>query len=126
MPFGAAPSGRYMPTPGGRITPTPDNCFEEHVVESFLHTPATLNHWQLLQTALAWRLAGQEELPPRPFIFQPDPVPGGRGIEVSLDALAEPARTCFERWLARHEHRAELSRGLAGEKLYIDFLHALA
>jgi hypothetical protein len=24
MPFGATPSGRYMPTPGGRITPTPD------------------------------------------------------------------------------------------------------
>lgn len=25
MPCGTAPSGRYMPTPGGRITPTPDS-----------------------------------------------------------------------------------------------------
>lgn len=27
MPFGATPSGRYMPTPGGRITPTRDRIF---------------------------------------------------------------------------------------------------
>lgn len=103
-----------------------EDCLAEHIVESFIHRPAKLNHWQLVQTALAWRLSGQEELPPRPFLFQPDPVAGDRGIEVSLDALAEPARTCFERWLAHRGHTAELDRGLAGEKLYVDFLHALA
>lgn len=118
---------RRLPGARGRYEAAfTEDCLGEHVVESFIHRPAKLNHWQLVQTALAWRLSGQEELPPRPFIFQPDPVPGERGIEVSLDALAEPARTCFERWLARRGHRDELSRGLAGEKLYIDFLHALA
>lgn len=118
---------RRLPGARGRYEAVfTEDCFDEHVVEAFLHRPAKLNHWQLVQTALSWRLSGQEELPARPFIFQPDPVPGERGIEVSLDALAEPARTCFERWLARHGHRAELTRGLAGEKLYLDFLHDLA
>jgi hypothetical protein len=50
----------------------------------------------------------------------------GQVIKVRLNALAEPAQTCFARWLARHGHQEAFSSGLAGEKLYLDFLHALA
>ena len=32
MPFGATPSGRYMPTPGGRIAPTPDKARVAYVL----------------------------------------------------------------------------------------------
>ncbi len=103
-----------------------EDCFNEIHIEPFVHRPARLDHWQLLQTALAWRLAGEETLPPRPFIFQPHPVKTDDGIKVRLDALAEPAQTCFSRWLARHGYQEAFSTGLASEKLYLEFLHALA
>jgi hypothetical protein len=103
-----------------------EDCLDDLAIAPFVHRPARLDHWQLLQTALAWRLAGEEDLPPRPFIFQPDPVKTDEGIKVCLDALAEPAQTCFCRWLARHGYQKEFSTGLASEKQYLDFLHALA
>lgn len=103
-----------------------EDCFEDVAIAPFVHRPDRLDHWRLLQTALAWRLAGEEELPPRPFIFAPDPVASAEGVEVRLADLVEPARTCFERWLARHGHAEALKCGFAGEKLYLEFLHALA
>lgn len=103
-----------------------EDCFDEVRIGAFIHRPARLEHWRLLQTACAWRLCGEEDLPARPFIFQPDPVLSPDGVKVRLDALAEPARTCFERWLARHGYRDALASGLAGEKHYLEFLHALA
>ena len=103
-----------------------EDCFDDITIEPFVHRPARLDHWQLLQTALAWRLAGEEALPPRPFIFQPDPVKTEDGVKVRLAALAEPAQTCFARWLARHGYQEAFSSGLASEKHYLQFLHALA
>lgn len=103
-----------------------EDCFDDVTIEPFVHRPARLDHWQLLQTALAWRPAGEETLPPRPFIFQPNPVTTDAGIQVRLDTLAEPAQTCFARWLARQGHREAFATGLASEKHYLEFLHALA
>jgi hypothetical protein len=103
-----------------------EDCFDDLRIEPFVHRPERLDHWRLLQTALAWRLAGEEALPARPFIFQPDPVKTEQGVKVRLAALAEPAQTCFARWLARKGYEEAFSVGLADEKLYLDFLHALA
>jgi hypothetical protein len=103
-----------------------EDCLDEHKVESFLHRPARLNPWQLLHTALAWRLTDEEMMPPRPFIFAPDAIAGPEGREICLANLSEPAKTCFERWLARKGHRKAMQRGFALEALYLDFLHDLA
>lgn len=103
-----------------------EDCFDDMTLEPFVHRPSRLDHWQLLQTALAWRLAGEESLPPRPFIFQPDPVRTDEGVKERLSALAEPAQTCFARWLARQGYEQAFASGLASEQHYLEFLHALA
>jgi hypothetical protein len=71
-----------------------EDCFDDITIDPFVHRPQRLDHWQLLQAALAWRLAGEEALPPRPFIFQPDPVKTEEGIKVRLAALTSRWTAC--------------------------------
>ena len=103
-----------------------EDCLGEHTVNSFLFRPERMKHWELLQHALVHRLSDDGTLPARPFIFAPDGVKKDGKTFVALEHLAEPARTCFARWLVRHGHQAEFDSGLAGEQHYLDFLQDLA
>jgi hypothetical protein len=67
----------------------------------FTHTPVVLNAWDLLARAYGWATTGGPELPPRPELYKPIPVPAGKDSFVILDTLSEPARTGCYRWLRK-------------------------
>ncbi len=111
--------GRYQAT-------FTEDCLGEKYINSFVFRPLRLVHWELLQHAIAHRLSPDGTIPPRPFVFAPDSVKDGEHTCVRVADLTEPAQTCFSRWLARKGFAAELECGLAQEKHYVEFLHALS
>jgi hypothetical protein len=102
-----------------------EDCLGEHTVDSFLFRPERMKHWELLQHALAYRLSDDGSLPSRPFVFAPEGVKKDGKTFVALEHLAEPAKTCFSRWLLHQGHQPEFDSGLAAEQHYMDFLHDL-
>lgn len=78
-----------------------DDLTGRHESGVFRYAFAPLDHWDLLARAYALTFNGCQELPPRPPICAPISVETDDGPYVPIDALREPARTGFLRWVAK-------------------------
>lgn len=76
-----------------------DDILGEWATPVFRHTPDVMTPWDLLARAFGWATTGGPELPPRPELYKPIPVPMGSDSYVNLDTVSEPARTGCYRWL---------------------------
>jgi hypothetical protein len=92
---------------------------------SFEHRPQQLSYWRLLASAIAWRLAGEDQLPPRPFLFIPDEVDAEGQGHIRLDDLPNQQRVFFSRWLLEQGLDESVEHGLAPTSAYNLFLSAL-
>lgn len=105
--------------------------FEDDILGSressvFVHTPEGLSPWDLLSRSYAWTVSESFVLPARPVLYTPIPVAHGTESFVSLETVAEPARTGITRWLARRGDTPVSVEGLLGpcvpESQFVTFL----
>lgn len=103
-----------------------DDILGKRSTEVFRHTPVVLNAWDLLARAYGWATTGSPELPPRPDLYKPIPIPMGSHSYVNLDTVSEPARTGCYRWLDKRRLETAEVPGIEGpcinEAQFVTFL----